>query len=61
MLQDLSVPESSYALIAVLFIAGLIWLVSAHNSPAHRLSGPVFISAAAAVIILIILRAINKM
>jgi len=33
-------------------------LASAHNSAAHRLSGPLFISAAAAVFILIILRAI---
>lgn len=58
MLQDLNGPEASYALIAVLFIAGLVWLTSAHNSPAHKLSGPLFISAAAAVFILIILKAI---
>jgi hypothetical protein len=61
MLQDLAGTEISYALIAVLFVAGLVWLVSAHNSPAHKLSGPVFVSAAAAVIILVILKVINQM
>jgi len=61
MLEDLTGTEASYALIAVLFVAGLVWLASAHNSPAHKLSGPVFLSAAAAVIILIIVRAISNM
>jgi len=55
---DLTSSEILYALIVFLAVTGLVLLASAHNSAAHRLSGPLFISAAAAVFVLIILRAL---
>jgi hypothetical protein len=56
--MDLTGLNVFHALIAVLLAAGLIWAVSAHNSPAHKLSVSVFICAAAAALILVILSAI---
>jgi hypothetical protein len=55
---DLTSSGTSYALLALLAAAGLVWLASAHNSAAHKMSGPLFIAAAAAIAILIILRSI---
>jgi hypothetical protein len=53
---DLTSSGTSYVLLALLAAAGLVWLASPHNSAAHKMSGPLFIAAAVA--ILIILRSI---
>jgi hypothetical protein len=45
-------------IIVVLVAAGAIWTVTPHNSPAHKLAVPVLIAAAAAAIIMIVLRVV---
>jgi hypothetical protein len=57
-LINLTGPNASRALIVVLLAAGLLWAISAHNSHAHKLAVPVFISAAAAAIVLALVAAI---
>jgi hypothetical protein len=57
-LMNLTGLNLFHALIAVLVAAGLIWLVSANSSPTHKLVGSVFVSAAAATAIVVMLKAI---
>jgi hypothetical protein len=57
-LINLTGSNASRALIVVLLAAGLLWAMSAHNSPVHKLAVPVFISAAAAAIILALVEAV---
>ena len=57
-LINLTGPNASRALIVVLLAAGLLWAMSAHNSAAHKLAVPAFISAAAAATILALVEAV---
>jgi len=60
-MEDLNRPEVIYGLLVVFFLAGFTWTISGHNTRAHRLAVPLFLCAASALALRLLVKALMAM